>query len=374
MVERGEVLCYHRSEWSYRSEWSNNQILNDFGKEISDFYDKMIKNEKDSKRKDKLKQDKTNKTKLLKERVKNLAFWDEIKIDTSGDEKLKEFPKEAYVFHFNPMMFVEQMKRAAPCYRRNDKGKVVLELNIRLAGFGGMLPTEEFTELTEKGVKQFQRDYMKMTKPTGEADYATLEKIDEFCNKYRENVENYKCPCGSCGGFGKGQYKGQYSSSSKVEMYHKYEYPGIHQSLLWAVSAVKYYATFLKDNHKATGISSGYRCWIDNKTHNRTSSNHMGKAADITFSKGGILISDKKSTNLPLLKYIRDNLFVEYLDTTQWKKQGFSTEPIGLNDGETWSWIHLDVRAFSDKCRDDLFFIKSNNDKNFNKKIIDINN
>ncbi|GHT35927.1 hypothetical protein FACS189434_14180 [Bacteroidia bacterium] len=73
-------------------------------------------------------------------------------------------------------------------YHRGDKGKAVLEINIRLAGFGGMLPTEEFTELTEKGVKQFQQDYMKMAKPTGEADFATLEKeteikfyINQFC-------------------------------------------------------------------------------------------------------------------------------------------------------------------------------------------------
>lgn len=37
--------------------------------------------------------------------------------------------------------------------------------------------------------------------------------------------------------------------------------------------------------------------------------------------------------------------FIKYLNTTQWKKQGLSTEPIGMKKNETHSWIHLDVRS-----------------------------
>jgi hypothetical protein len=39
---------------------------------------------------------------------------------------------------------------------------LIREINIRLAGFGGNVPTDEFTDRTEKMVKQFQRDYMKV--------------------------------------------------------------------------------------------------------------------------------------------------------------------------------------------------------------------
>lgn len=42
----------------------------------------------------------------------------------------------------------------------SGKSELIREINIRLAGFGGALPTDEFTELTAKCIKQFQRDYM----------------------------------------------------------------------------------------------------------------------------------------------------------------------------------------------------------------------
>lgn len=49
---------------------------------------------------------------------------------------------------------------------------------------------------------------------------------------------------------------------SKTEKHHKYEYPGIHQSLLWAVSAVKFYLTIkLNQVYSINKINSGYRCW-----------------------------------------------------------------------------------------------------------------
>ncbi|MCP5774729.1 peptidoglycan-binding protein, partial [Klebsiella pneumoniae] len=40
------------------------------------------------------------------------------------------------------------------------KSELIREVNIRLAGFGGALPTDEFTPLTAECIKQFQRDYM----------------------------------------------------------------------------------------------------------------------------------------------------------------------------------------------------------------------
>jgi hypothetical protein len=113
--------------------------------------------------------------------IKNGAYIDFIANDDDGDYSVANV-------HCGRVMITSQQR----CYRKNDSGRAVLEINIRLAGFGGLLPTEEFTELTEKGVKQFQRDYMKMENPTGVADMETLRKIDEFSERYRENVDNYK--------------------------------------------------------------------------------------------------------------------------------------------------------------------------------------
>jgi len=263
-------------------------------------------------------------------------------------------------------------------YIMGDEGKVVLEINIRLAGFGGMLPTEKFTELTKSGVKQFQRDYMKMEVPMGEVDYNTLRAIDEFSEKYREDVSNYKCVCGSCGGFGKGQYKNQYQSTSKIESYHKYEYPGMHQSLLWAVSASRFYLTKkLNNEYSIRSVNSAYRCWKDNIRNDRSTTNHMGKAVDLHF--------DKNKNRTHDMDILREKIYCECIGAPKqggnskykfgWLPNKFGLEPNKWADGKNaaTTWIHLDVREFNkDLYLKDEFFIKSNNESNFNKKLTEI--
>jgi len=229
-------------------------------------------------------------------------------------------------------------------YIIGDEGKVVLEINIRLAGFGGMLPTEKFTELTKNGVKQFQGDYMKMKAPTGEADYNTLKAIDEFSENYREDVSNYKCVCGSCSGFGKGE---------------KNENPGVHRSLLWGISALKYYLS-QQTEYKYNNISSGYRCNAHNKLKGRTSTNHMGSAVDIQFkyNNGKLPIGRNE---IDKLKKIRDGFFIKYLCAVEgWegKKNSYRLEPIGTGKDESYSWIHIDVVKFEDKYKKDNLFVK----------------
>ncbi|PKQ61188.1 hypothetical protein BZG01_19765 [Labilibaculum manganireducens] len=285
------------------------------------------------------------------------------------EEEYTPFPISNKVYHFHPVAFVEQMRRMNTIYRKGDKGALILELNFRLAGFGGMLPTEEFTELTEKGVKQFQADYMKIT-PTGEVDSKTLKKIDEFSDKYRENINNYKCNCGICSGFGQGQYKDEYKSTSKIERHHKYEYPGIHQSLLWAVSASQYYLSEkLEGEYKINSICSGYRCHENNKQKGRSSTNHMGKAVDLHFNKNGTRTKDVTDMDL-----LREKIYCEYAGAPKnngnfgWERNKFGLES-SLEGAKTW--IHIDVREFKDMLKDE-FFIKASNDKYFSKKINEV--
>ncbi len=420
-----KMVVKHKSEWdkrnlsSYQSkiEQEANEAKKKLKKEVDN--SSGPKKEEAEKRKERL-------TKLMdarledwKKRTEELCFWENIKeqkqqqeaevvvadsassrgyfdqinvISPPVEEEEKDtappFPvNNSNVYHCHPVSFVEQMKRVFYGYRIGDKGKVVLEINLRLAGFGGLLPTEEYTELTEKGVKQFQRDYMEMKNPNGIADYETLEAIDEFSEKYRENINDYKCSCGVCDGFGQGQYKGKYSKTTKIEMYHKYEYPGMHQSLLWAVSASCFYLTKKLDGkYSINKISCGYRCWVNNNSQNppRTSTNHMGKAVDIIFNKNG-----KRTWSTEDMDELREKIYCECIGAVKnfknnkcvfgWTNGGnkFCLEPAKFSDGTTGAetWIHLDVREyFPNRYLLDELFITTNKKENFLERITNINN
>ncbi|MCG8186793.1 peptidoglycan-binding protein [Tenacibaculum finnmarkense genomovar finnmarkense] len=264
-------------------------------------------------------------------------------------------------------------------YKKRDEGKVIQEINIKLTGFGkGLLPKKEFTEETEKAVIQFQKDYMKI-EATGEVDSKTANAIDEFCEKYKETISEYECPCTNtaisgrpdadkrCTGFGKKQFKGEYKTGSSERNY-KYEYPGIHRSLLWGISAIRFYME--ETSYSVLKINRGYRCWSDNlhnpHHNNRTSTNHMGKAADLHFNK------DSKRANLTSnMEYVREHFFSKYLGAPKsgvgqthgfgWKKNKFGLEPKKFNGGASGAttWVHVDVREF-DKIylKEELFISK----------------
>ena len=103
-------------------------------------------------------------------------------------------------------------------------GEDVIELQIRLAGFRGTLPDGAFGPGTELQVVAFQRDYMKQTAPSGVADQKTLKAIGTFGRAYPIDFDALKCPCGVCGGFGQGQFKGLYRPDKpQIEAYHLYE-------------------------------------------------------------------------------------------------------------------------------------------------------
>jgi len=239
-------------------------------------------------------------------------------------------------------------------YKLGDVGKVVFEINMRLSGFGGMLPTEEFTELTKKGVEQFQRDYMKMPEPTGVVDNDTLDAIEEFSEKWCENLSDYSCLCNAsgskvkqkdrCSGYGKGL---------------KNERPGIHRSLLWGMSALKYYFS-QQTEYKFRQISAGYRCTADNEAKGRPTINHMGSAVDMQFNYNNGKVPVDKS-KIDRLKKIRDEFFIKFLNAVEgWagRKNSYRLEPIGTGENESYSWIHMDVVKFENKYKTDEFFVK----------------
>ena len=244
------------------------------------------------------------------------------------------------------------------CIKKGDKNELIREINIRLAGFGGNVPTDEFTDRTEKMIKQFQRDYMQVPE-TGKVCGNVLKAIDEFCGKWSENIVKYKCLC--------------HASDSKVSVKDrcnggygiglKDEHPGIHRSLLWSVSALKYYLS-LQKKYTFYNISAGYRCWAHNKSIPRTSTNHMGKAVDIQFRVDNVAITGKDEKNIKKLESIRDSFYVKFLKAQQgWsvKDEVFRLEPIGLGKDQSYSWIHMDVTKFNNYL-EDKYFVKQQKD------------
>ncbi|MDR2238601.1 MAG: peptidoglycan-binding protein [Chryseobacterium sp.] len=252
------------------------------------------------------------------------------------------------------------------CIDKNSPpSELIREINIRLAGFGGNVPTDKFTDRTERMIKQFQRDYIKVPE-TGKVCGNVLKAIDDFSNKYPVNINEGKCPCKKCTGFGKGLYSEERNNAKILEKSRKYEYPGIHRSLLWVEKAIKFY---LANQEKQIGlrvgkINSGYRCNANNKINKRHSTNHMGKALDIHIYKLSDSINTEKNADK-----VRD-LLIKYTNAKyRWKEHNvFALEPSSRNriDEEyiATTWVHYDVRTFDLEYLKDEYFVKDNNSVN----------
>lgn len=230
--------------------------------------------------------------------------------------------------------------------KRGCKGPDVAELQTRLAGFRGTVPDGDFGPGTERQVMSFQRDYMKLAAPTGIVGRATMRAIDRFANDFPVDFRALKCRCGECGGFGQGQFKGRYlAGKPKTEAFHRYEYPGVHRMLLWAVRAVFLY----HPEHRFT-ISSGYRCSVDNAKRGRSSTNHHGKAIDIdVVAKPG----ETKRDDMIKCEAVRGRIVSTADAQIGWSAVNRKAlEPSNIAP----TWIHYDVRCYEAKyLRDEAF-------------------
>lgn len=268
-----------------------------------------------------------------------------------------------------PKTAVEVKCDQQACIKLGDKGPLIEELNIRLMGFGNTIsaptPLNEFTAKTERAVKQFQRDYMGVAE-TGKVCGPFLAALDDFLAKYPVSLGSMKCRCGKCEGFGNGQLNskkaGVFTDTKQISPRPGVEYPGMHRALLWGFRAALYYA-HVKDKaltFKFQHVSSGYRCWFDNAGYlggvannktKRNSTNHMGNALDLQWTKG-------KSTTRCAgadVDEIRTEIFVKRLGAQmRWPgKNKLSLE--AASDGAT-SWVHVDVREFESQYKDTRFY------------------
>lgn len=265
---------------------------------------------------------------------------------------------------------------ANPCQTQpqciaSGSGELIREINIRLAGFGGALPTDQFTDLTANCIKQFQRDYMGVAE-TGKICGSLLVALDKFSMEFNEDIftlpkHKVKCPCKKCEGYGNTRNE-SYSVLVKDKKTKKLvtvtakgiEYPGIHRSLLWAYKAINFYfkETTNFEGYYIHHIESGYRCIENNIQHHRASSNHMGCAIDFhVYNKAGRKIIGTEIEEIIRKKWLMKNQKAWF---------GWTNNKFGLErncDGSD-SWIHIDVREYDKKYKLDQMFAKNNSELN----------
>jgi hypothetical protein len=237
--------------------------------------------------------------------------------------------------------------------KKGDTLPEVEELQIRLAGFEGTIPDGSFGAGTETQVKMFQRDFMGMNAPSGIVDRATFEAINNFAEKFPLDFKELRCPCGLCGGFGRGLNRSPtHDTGPREEKSYNFEYPGIHRMILWSVRAAFFY---LRKNgfQGKLFISSGYRCEKDNQIKNRTSTNHHGKAVDFDLHDPNDLGSqaDKRRCN-----EARDMLVATAAAQIGWARANRKAlEPSEIAP----TWVHYDIRCYAPAFLQDRFFCTS---------------
>lgn len=249
-------------------------------------------------------------------------------------------------------------KDQSSCIKKGDPAsELIRELNIRLAGFGGALPTNEFTDLTEKCVKQFQRDYME-TAETGRVCGGMLAALDDFMNTYPIDafLGQMKCPCiqfgggARCNGWGAGRIN---------------EYPGMHRSILWALRAVDFYLKIKEKDLKFSilKISSGYRCVENNQGHNgehavRRTINHMGMALDLHFNQNATRTRSTSDMNR-----IRQEIFIKYMGAIEGTRTNNHIFLESAAQAAT-TWVHFDMTRYDDQYKKSEMFVTSTLDAN----------
>lgn len=233
--------------------------------------------------------------------------------------------------------------------RRGDEGPDVVELQVRLAGFRGTVPDGDFGPGTELQVVTFQRDFMGAEEPTGIADAATLDALDRLAGMHPLDFAALRCPCGVCSGFGRGRFRNKFHPGRPSdEAFHRFEYPGIHRMLLWAVRALFFYMP----QHRFV-ITSGYRCGVRNEQTGRTSTNHHGKAIDIDVigAPGEDKREDmRRSDEIRGLLVAKSNAQVGWLAPNRKALEPSHIAP---------TWVHYDVRKYDARYLDDRFYCRA---------------
>ena len=244
---------------------------------------------------------------------------------------------------------MKQMERPlAP----GDRGKAVVELQLRLAGFAGTVWDGIYGSNTEQQVRQFQKDYMDLPEPSGIFDRETASALRQFADEYPIEFAAWHCPCGTCGGFGQGRFRNEFRQGKpRVEAFHCYEYPGVHRALLHTFRAACFYLKHA--GFPAPRITSGYRCLENNRMQGRESTNHMGKAVDFDFA---LQRREGRKEDRQRCDRARKLLMKNCNFQIGWS--ALNTKSLEPSDIAP-TWVHCDVRCYDSNLLEDSFFVRS---------------
>ncbi|WP_141673550.1 MULTISPECIES: peptidoglycan-binding domain-containing protein, partial [unclassified Gilliamella] len=326
------------------------------------------------------------------QRIKPSLWWKEVAqaqaqnptANTDANTpKLSNLSADGKAWFIHPVAMIDYFPKSEILFQKGDKHEIIREINIRLAGFGGNVPTDEFTERTEKMIKQFQRDYMQVEE-TGVVDIQVIQAIDRFQDEY--SIDSFftqaQCQCSTfknlteptCNGFGLNK-----TNNGKTGANYAYgiEYPGLHRTLFWVLRSIMFYIDSDERYQHLTVeiVSSGYRCWADNIYNNRKSTNHMGKALDIHVIKKEKAKSEhSRDERINCCDLVRDILTEKTNAEYRWfHSNGIALEnsytryhPTRGRDNQSIAsvWAHYDVRVFESKFLENQFFVKTAKDIN----------
>jgi LysM repeat protein len=295
----------------------------------------------------------------------------------AAQKKLEEVPHKTVkedvkkVVQIPPVVADKPLLRSCKtgdiCLKKGSKSSdLIREINIRLAGFGGAVPTDEFTELTEKCVKQFQRDYMK-TAETGRVCGNVLKALDGFMSRFslathfkktvctetvKRDGHKVDIPCRFCAGYGNNKRKYDFKKGGDLAN----EYPGIHRSVMWIARAVMFYLekTHDKLGYSFNAINSGYRCVGNGLAVPRYTVNHMGMALDLGFQFQG-----KHTGNPEKVEEIRSKIFDTYMNAARRRSANrMWLEPSSIAP----TWVHFDIKDWDQKYKFDAIFAETIDD------------
>lgn len=116
-----------------------------------------------------------------------------------------------------------------------------------------------------------------------------------------------------------------------------------------------YYATLDQKNKiKFNMFSSGYRCHIRNQQKGRPTTNHMGKALDMNFSyNAGKSWVFNRLSDVEAMREIAKNRLAAKMG---WASPNHFSMESAAQGAKTW--VHIDVRAWAEKYRADVYFCK----------------
>jgi len=204
------------------------------------------------------------------------------------------------------------------------------QLQIALCSLGSGVPDGVVGSKTRSAILRFS-ELMVIDNTEAEVQY----KLKAIFDQYAPSFSDVKCKCGNCSGYGNGLHDGEYRDGKhRIEAYYNYEYPGISSLTVWATVLIQ--AMFEQYDFR---YSSGYRCWNDNHSHRRKSTNHMGKALDLRPNYDD---PDKRQC---VANDVRTFFSQQDIQIGWARKNALSFEPGSIAP----TWIHTDCRCFDRK-------------------------